>query len=211
MCLPECDQIKHIRVPLEEKDSFGNCIYAGLGVIPTVTERENRDILAALAGVKMGSGKKASTYNWFRNRLADTQGAIVPRSMIDIFAKAAKEEELRNGKAGNMSKSIIRPRCFEDVLPEVSEKRVTDIKEEFVEYASFLGNLKDTVQRSPVVEQIFSEVLMKEGFDNPRGEIKNLINIGIIKQYQRRLSDPVRYHYPDIYLRGLGLQRSGMK
>ena len=40
MCLPECDQIKHIRVPLEEKDSFGNCIYAGLGVIPTVTERE---------------------------------------------------------------------------------------------------------------------------------------------------------------------------
>lgn len=137
MCLPECDQIKHIRVPLEEKDSFGNCIYAVLGVIPTVTERENRDILAALAGVKMGSGKKASTYNWFRNRLADTQGAIVPRSVIDIFAKAAKKEELRNGKAGNMSKSIIRLRCFEDVLPEVSEKRVTDIKEEFVEYASF--------------------------------------------------------------------------
>ncbi len=186
--------------------------FTGLGVIPTVTERENRDILAALVGVKMGSGKKASTYNWFRNRLADTQGAIVPRSMIDIFAKAAaKEEELRNGKAGSMSKSIIRPRCFEDVLPEVSEKRVTDIKEEFVEYASFLGNLKDTVQRSPVDEQIFSEVLMKEGFDNPREEIKNLINIGIIKQYQRRLSDPVRYHFPDIYLRGLGLQRSGMK
>ncbi len=48
MCLPECDQIKHIRVPLEEKDSFGNCIYAVLGVIPTVTERENRDILVLL-------------------------------------------------------------------------------------------------------------------------------------------------------------------
>lgn len=184
----------------------------GLGIIPNVTERENRDILSALIGVKMGNGNKASTYNWFRNRLADTQGVIVPRSIIDIFAKAAvKEDELRKGKAGVVSRSIIRPRCFEEVLPEVSEKRVTDMKEEFVEYARFLENLKDTVQRSPVDEKIFSEALVKAGFDNPREEIRNLINIGIVRQYQRKLSDPVRYHFPDIYLRGLGLQRSGMK
>lgn len=184
----------------------------GLGVIPNVSENENRKILAALIGIKMGNGNKASTYNWFRNRLADTQGVIVPRSMIDIFAKAAaKEKELRKGKAGGLSRSILRPRCFEEVLPEVSEKRVTDMKEEFVEYAVFFENLKDTVQRSPVDEQRFSEALMKAGFDNPREEIRNLINIGIVREYQRKLSDPVRYHFPDIYLRGLGLQRAGMK
>ena len=184
----------------------------GLGIIPNVTEKENRDILSALIGVKMGNGNKASTYNWFRNRLADTQGVIVPRSMIDIFAKAAgKEGELRKGKTAVASRSIIRPRCFEDVLPEVSEKRVTDMKEEFVEYAGFLENLKDTVQRSPVDEKIFSEALIKAGFDNPGEEINNLINIGIVRQYQRKLSDPVRYHFPDIYLRGLGLQKAGMK
>ena len=186
--------------------------FEGLGIIPNVTEKENRDILASLIGVKMGSGNKASTYNWFRNRLADTQGNIVPRSMIDIFAKAAiREDELRKGKINSVSKSIIRPRCFEEVLPEVSEKRVTDIKEEFVEYAHFLEHLKDSVQRSPVDEQIFGEALVEAGFDNPREEIKNLINIGIVKRYQRKLSDPVRYHFPDIYLRGLGLQRAGMK
>ncbi len=186
--------------------------HEGLGVIPNVTEKENRDLLAALVGIKMGSGKKASTYNWFKNRLADTQGAIVPRSMIDIFAKAAaKEEELRKGKAGSVSKSMIRPRCFEEVLPEVSEKRVADIKEEFVEYADFLENLKDTVQRSPIDEKIFHEALKLAGFENPREEIKNLINIGLIKPYQRKLSDPIRYHFPDIYLRGLGLQRAGVR
>ena len=185
---------------------------AGLGIIPRVAEKENRDILAALIGVKMGSGNKASTYKWFRNRLADTQGVIVPRSMIDIFAKAAaKEDELRKGKTEGAFKSIIRPRCFEEVLPEVSEKRVTDIKEEFIEYAPFLENLKDTVQRSPVEESVFKGALTREGFDNPGEEIRNLINIGIIKPYQRKLSDPVRYHFPDIYLRGLGLQRAGMK
>ena len=102
-------------------------------------------------------------------------------------------------------------RFFEDFLPEVSEKRVTDMKEEFVEYAGFLENLKDTVQRSPVDEKIFSEALIKAGFDNPGEEINNLINIGIVRQYQRKLSDPVRYHFPDIYLRGLGLQKAGMK
>lgn len=186
--------------------------HMGLGVIPNVTEKENRDLLAALVGIKMGSGNKASTYNWFRNRLADTQGIIVPRSMIDIFAKAAvKEEELQKGKAGNVFQGIIRPRCFEEVLPEVSEKRVTDIKEEFVEYAEFLENLKDTIQRSPIDEKIFHETLQQAGFENPREEIKNLINIGIIKPYRRKLSDPIRYHFPDIYLRGLGLQRAGVK
>ena len=185
---------------------------SGMGFIPSVNEKENRDILAVLIGVKMGSGNKASTYNWFRNRLADTQGVIVPRSMIDIFAKAAaKEFELRTGKAVALTKSVIRPRCFEDVLPEVSEKRVIDLKEEFREYALFLEKLKDTVQRSPVDEKTLSEALTNAGFDNPRDEIKNLINIGILKQYQRKLSDPVRYHFPDIYLRGLGLQRAGMK
>ena len=183
---------------------------SGLGYIPITNEEENRDMLSVLVGVKMGSGNKASTYNWFKNRLADTQGTIVPRSMIDIFAKASDQEiELqREGKQPG-SKSIIRPRCFEDVLPEVSEKRVIDLKEEFQEYAPFFESLKDTIQRSPVVESVLSSALERSGFSNPREEILNLINIGVLKQYQRRLSDPIRYHFPDIYLRGL--QRSGMK
>ncbi len=185
---------------------------SGLGYIPITNEEENRDMLSVLVGVKMGSGNKASTYNWFKNRLADTQGTIVPRSMIDIFAKASDQEiELqREGKQPG-SKSIIRPRCFEDVLPEVSEKRVIDLKEEFQEYALFFESLKDTIQRSPVDESVLSSALEHSGFSNPREEILNLINIGVLKQYQRRLSDPIRYHFPDIYLRGLGLQRSGMK
>ena len=55
----------------------------------TEDEEDNKRMLSAIIGLKMGSGNKASTYNWFKNRLSDTQGVIVPRSMIDIFAKAA--------------------------------------------------------------------------------------------------------------------------
>lgn len=182
----------------------------GLGYILVADEEDNRRMLSALIGVKMGSGNKASTYNWFKNRLSDTQGVIVPRSMIDIFAKAA-DKELRPQKEGNQWKSIIRPRCFEDVLPEVSEKRVIDLKEEFREYAGFFNSLKDTVQKSPVNEDTLHNALKRSNFQNPKEEIVNLINIGVLRRYQRKSSDPVRYHFPDIYLRGLGLQRSGIR
>lgn len=175
-------------------------------------EEENRKLLAALIGVTMGGAKKASTYNWFRNRLADTQGVIVPRSMLDIFAKAARKElDLRRNSLTLTSKSIIRPKCFEDSLEAVSQNRVDDLKEEYREYSDFFDLLKDTVQRSPVDENSLCNALEKAGKENPKDEIRNLINIGILRPYQRKLADEVRYHFPDIYLKGLGLQRAGMR
>lgn len=185
--------------------------FPGLGYIPALDGKKNKELLSALIGSKMGSGNKASTYNWFKNRLADTLGVIVPRSMIDIFAKAATTEwDIRQNGAA-ITKSIIRPKCFEDNLKSVSEKRVTDLKEEFIEYQDFFEKLKNTIQRSPVSEELLLEALRKSKLENPLEEISKLINIGVIKQYQRRISDPVRYHFPDIYLLGLGLQRSGMR
>ena len=67
------------------------------------------------------------------------------------------------------------------------------------------------MQRSPVSEELLLEALRKSKLESPLEEISKLINIGVIKQYQRRISDPGRYHFPDIYLLGLGLQRSGMR
>lgn len=184
----------------------------GLGIIPIIGEKENRDLLAAIIGKTMGGIKKASTYNWFRNRLADTRGTIVPRSMLDIFAKAAaKEQELRRSGSVSTSKCVIRPRCFEDSLESVSRSRVDDLKEEYKEYQAFFAKLGELVQRSPIEESLLCEVLEASGADNPKEEIKNLIDVGIIRSYQRRQSDPVRYHFPDIYLKGLGLQRVGMR
>lgn len=183
----------------------------GLGYTPILNEQKNKELLSALIGSKMGSGNKASTYNWFKNRLADTLGVIVPRSMIDIFSKAAAAELDTRQRGTAITKSIIRPRCFEDNLKPVSEKRVTDLNEEFVEYQAFFEKLKNMVQRSPVSEDLLTDVLRKSGLERPLEEIQKLINIGVIKQYQRRISDPVRYHFPDIYLLGLGLQRSGMR
>lgn len=183
----------------------------GLGYIPKADAQINKNLLTVIIGAKMGSGNKAATYNWFQNRLADTKGVIVPRSMIDIFSKAALAEEALRQRTTLIAKSIIRPKCFEDTLGEVSDKRVADLKEEFIEYRDFFEKLKNTVQRSPVSEESLTEAIKRSGMENPVDEIHKLINIGVIKKYQRRTSDPVRYHFPDIYLHGLGLQRSGMR
>ena len=183
-----------------------------IGYVPVNDEKENKNILSLLIGTKMGSGNKASTYNWFRNRLADTQGVIVPRSMIDIFSSAARmENDLRTSQNLVPTKSIIRPRCFEDNLRYVSEKRVTDLKEEYVEYLPFFESVKDSIQRSPCSEDQLKEALEASNLKSPAEEIKKLREIGVIKEYQRKLSDPIRYHFPDIYLLGLGLQRAGMR
>ena len=85
------------------------------------------------------------------------------------------------------------------------------LKEEFIEYRDFFEKLKNTVQRSPVSEESLTKAIEQSGMENPVDEIHKLINIGVLKKYQRRISDPVRYHFPDIYLHGLGLQRSGMR
>lgn len=183
----------------------------GLGYIPKADAQINKNLLTVIIGAKMGSGNKAATYNWFQNRLADTKGVIVPRSMIDIFSKAASAEEALRQRSTLTTKSIIRPRCFEDTLGEVSDKRVADLKEEFIEYRDFFEKLKNTVQRSPVSEESLTKAIKQSGMENPVDEIHKLINIGVLKKYQRRISDSVRYHFPDIYLHGLGLQRSGMR
>jgi len=182
-----------------------------LGFVPQANEEINRFILTRLMGVKMGSGNKTTTYNWFNNRLSDTRQQIVPRSMLDIFAEAARQENKQKAKTSSNTNVIIRPKSFEDALPKVSSRRVTDMKEEYPKYEKLFSDLKDTVKRSPVEETKFLEALRQAGLEKPEDEIKALIDIGIIRAYKRNLQDVVRYHFPDIYLNGLGLSRTGMK
>lgn len=51
------------------------------------------------------------------------------------------------------------------------------MKEEYKEYLKFFDNLTDTVQRSPVEEELLCKALERAGFNNPKEEIINLINI----------------------------------
>lgn len=183
----------------------------GLGIIPIGDEAVNKSILAWLIGERMGSGNKAYTYNWFRTRLSDTNDMIVPRSMIDIFSEAARVQEKNDEASRDASKNyILRPRSLEDALPAVSERRVTDLKNQYKEYEDVLNELK-TFVRTPIEEYELSEVIGNLRSD-AQTIIRRLMQIGVMRLYkQRKIDDPARYHIPDIYLHGLGLKRYGTK
>ena len=126
--------------------------------------------------IQQPQNQKTGHLTHARKRTADWKVSILVRSLIEL--------------------------CLLLYFCVLSEKRVIDLKEEFIEYAKFFDSLKDTVQRSPVDEKVLNDALRHSGFQNPKEEILNLINIGVLKQYQRKITDSVRYHFPDIYLRG---------
>lgn len=45
--------------------------------------------------------------------------------------------------------------------------------------------------------------------DHLKTVIDHLMEIGILEEYQKKKSEPVRYHIPDIYLKGMKLKRKG--
>ena len=156
---------------------------------------------------------KTYTYNWILYRLADTNNKIVPRSIIKLFSTASRYE-LDEIEMGNKDGAkILNPRSLKNSIEEVSKDRVTDMSEEYAEYRPIFDNLKNYCSIFPTDEETLHYALIKCGMneENLKTVIDNLIDIGILKEYQRRKSDPIRYHIPDIYLKGMKLRRKGDK
>lgn len=182
-----------------------------VGIVPKPSEEINKIILNELVGEKMGSGNKAYTYNWIVYRLSDTKNNIVPRSILKLFSTAARNEMLEMDAPGKEFGKLLRPRSFVEAMQDVSEDRVTDMSEEYEEYQKVFSDLKNYCTNFPAEERTLREALMKCGIkeESLKSNIDQLIDIGVLKEYQRKKSDPIRYHIPDIYLKGMKLTRKG--
>lgn len=185
-----------------------------VGIVPKPQREINQLCLEALIGNKMGKGNKAYTYNWISYRLSDTNEKIVPRSMLKLFSTAASKElgYLDNEISAGFSR-IIRPRSMEDSLKDVSDDRLQDLSEEYPDFKNVFRNLKNYCQAFPADSETLSAALVQCGLDGSRVQVyvDQLKEIGVLKEYQRKKSDPIRYHIPDIYLKGMGLIRKGIR
>lgn len=87
------------------------------------------------------------------------------------------------------------------------------MSEEYTEYQQIFANLKNYCSIFPADEETLYDALVKCGIkeENLKTETDHLIEIGILKEYQGKKSDPVRYHIPDIYLKGMKLKRKGFR
>lgn len=184
-----------------------------IGFVPLPNSNTNKIILKQLIGEKMGKGNKAYTYNWILYRLADTNEKIIPRSILKLFSMAAKNELLDIDKIGNNKYPIIRPKSLENSIQEVSEDTLTDLSEEYSEYKNIFNSIKNYTSQFPIDEDTLKNALIKCGINenNVITVIDQLKEIGVLKEYQRKKSDPLRYHIPDIYLKGMGLSRKGYR
>ncbi|MCK4260509.1 MAG: hypothetical protein KAX49_16150 [Halanaerobiales bacterium] len=168
----------------------------------------NKELLKIIVGEKMGKGNKVYSYNWIRNHLADNQGTIVPRSILALFSYAAKREINQCGSKVDEN-TLISPKNFELVMKEVSEDSVSELLEEYGEYKNILKEIKNFQKTFPVCEDDLKSALVECGVESGKVKttIDHLIEIGVLKSHQRKSSEPIRYHIPDIYLSGMGLTR----
>lgn len=184
-----------------------------IGFVPLPNSNTNKIILKELIGEKMGKGNKPYTYNFIFYRLADTNDKIIPRSILKLFSMAAKNDQLDIEKGDINKYPIIRPKSLENSTQEVSEYTLRDLSEEYSEYANIFNSLKNYCSSFPIDEDNLKDALIKCGIDenNVITVIYQLKEIGVLKEYQRKKSDPIRYHIPDIYLKGMGLSRKGYR
>lgn len=208
------DELANIFKSILYKDGYSLPEYEDyIGFVPLPNNESNKIILKEIIGEKMGKGNKAYTYNWIFYRLADTNNKIIPRSILKLFSMAAKNEIADSSRIDTNKMPILRPKSLENSTQEVSTYTLRDLSEEYGEYENIFINMKNYCSSFPADESNFKEALIKCGIeeDNVKTIIDELKEIGFLKEYQRKKSDPIRYHIPDIYLKGMGISRKGYK
>ncbi len=178
------------------------------GMLPITDEKAHRDLMELLIGQYMGADKRrGDTYQWFLNHLQDSRGDIAPRSFLKLFESAAQKQQ--NNPLQN-SEKLLAPEQVNAALAEVSQDRITELREEFRWIDSFQRDIKGVTV--PIERAEFRKLLKnieQEHFpeyvrSSKDAIIDYLIGLGILRE-----TNDARIHVPDIYLFGFGLRRKG--
>ncbi|MCA1791364.1 MAG: hypothetical protein LC667_16380 [Thioalkalivibrio sp.] len=151
-----------------------------------------------LVGERMKGGKTAFTRNWVWNRLADGNDDHSPRYLLQLFHAVAEWEKQEQRKAP-YDRSVIRPRAFTAIFPQVSEQALEALLEEMPEMTALLDALR-LVGRTPVP----AEELTK--WDD---EVELAREVGLLSVYEGTSDRVERYKVPEIYRHALNMSRKG--
>lgn len=166
-----------------------------------------QSLCAEMVGLVMGAGtKKGYTHRWIPNHIQDAKGAIVPRSIINLFAFAAAGARDRGPKAAE--RRLVTPQELYAGLENTSFHRVEELKEEHyvVDRLEGLRGLTVMTERKTIVARL-SEAIGKnrDGFgDDGERALEELVQLGVL-----RIRDDGRIDVPDLYRYGYGIKRKG--
>jgi len=165
-----------------------------------------RQSLYSLWGERMGRTKKAYTYNWIRNRIADGQNNCFPRSLILLLEEAVKLE--KSFSTDYSSEITLRPKALIDAFPYVSQQRVAEVRNEYPELETFLQALQG--ERSPIDRNRLAQI-WHLNVSKLSDRIKDIVEAGIFTELLPKNSPPHVYGIVELYLYGLGMVRKGQR
>ncbi|WP_293329681.1 ParA family protein [Microcoleus sp. CAWBG58] len=200
-----------LRQALKSSDTLRKSLESNLGVtvdrLHTIELEQLRTSLYPLWGERMGRTKKAYTYNWVRTRIADGQKNCFPRSLILLLQEAVKKEKIFSTEYS--SEIVLRPKALIEALPDVSEQRVDEVRNEYPELEEFLKKLRG--ERSPIDETKLADIWDVD--DTTLAEIiGKMVDAGILTERSRPKDPPPRvYAVAELYLYGLNMVRKGQK
>lgn len=155
--------------------------------------------------------RQARTWLTASNRLTDVNGNLFPRDFVRLGIEALKLERLDPRKRRYFEPALIAGEHMLAALPKVSELRVQDLKEEFLDYKPLLDSLQGL--RSPFYEAELRDHFIGTGPRDSSGKGRE----GLVEEALVRLKEhgvigdfwDGRLFIPDLYLRGLGMSRAG--
>ena len=182
-----------------------------LGWFPLANKEEDyRPMIEKMCGPYMGANaNKGRTFLWIPKHLEDSNGRVLPRSMIRLFENAADLERISPRAEWP---GVIHYTSLRGALDKVSIDRFNEIKEEFLwidKVRSVLqpANIKVPVERLKLQGALnidWSKERNVPPETNAYGLLQFLGELGIFY-----LRPDGRVDVRDIYLEGLGLKRQG--
>lgn len=166
-----------------------------------------KSLCTSLVDVVMGAGtKKGYTHRWIPNHIQDARGAIVPRSIINLFAFAADWALAKSPRASGTR--LLTPQELHAGLEKTSQYRVEELKEEHY-VVDRLEGLRDLIVMAPRKEVVArlsrATGANRDGFgsDGERA-LEELVRLGVLS-----IRDDGRIDAPDLYRYGYGIKRKG--
>jgi hypothetical protein len=167
-----------------------------------------RDFAEKLAVEWMGEGvKKGYTHRWIPNHVQDANGAIVPRSFLNLLAFAA-QGALHHGPKAKWAR-LLHPSELQLALEKTSRYRATELQEEHpvVQRLEQLRGLTLFLPKGALVEALKARPpgSPDDGFGEDGDAVfEELVRLGGLNR-----RDEDRVDVPDIYRFGFGIKRKG--
>ena len=180
-------------------------------------DNELKSFLYPLWGRTVEKGKKAYTANYILKRTSDAQGRLFPRTFIQMLDEAINYEKQQGPRSEG--DRVLRFRALQEGVRMASERRVADLRTEYVELKPYLEALRG----APAVAkpgQLIAK--MKPNVGSPalslhlgaggwRKVLDRLITVGVMGKKPGERNEEERLSVALLYRGGLGMKSAGLR